>query len=308
VAAGSVSDAAHHAWLLAARQVEVGDVAGVEESMALMRRYAELGDNPWARVLESGPRFIGAYIAGDLEQAELLSHHADELADAVAGLDGAGGHGQQMFAIRREQQRLNEVRPVIEMALARGASTAASWRPGAAALFADLGLLEETARELESLVGDTGPDVPVDARYTTSLSFVAEACVAVEDVQRAAVVRAAFLPYSGLTVVMPGVTCLGPVDRYLGRLAAVLGEFEEATACFDRATELARAMASPLFEAHALADRAELALHIGSDSDARHYAEAALGAIGQRDLPRVRSLAISVLQHISSNNNNRVES
>ena len=67
--------------------------------------------------------------------------------------DTAGGYGVQMFTIRREQGRLGDVRPMLELVTHVG-QQAATWRPGLAAAYAEVGLLENASSLLTELVDD----------------------------------------------------------------------------------------------------------------------------------------------------------
>ena len=96
-------------------------------------------------------------------------------------------------------------------------------------------------------------------------------------------------PYSGRNVVTPGVAYLGPVDRYLGLLATVAGDHDQATAWFASARALAGAMGArptcarlALDEAEALRERdparsAALAAEAASEAD-----ELGLEALAER--------------------------
>ena len=51
---------------------------------------------------------------GRFADAEQLADEASELASTLSGVDASGVYGVQMFSLRREQGRLDEVRPVVE--------------------------------------------------------------------------------------------------------------------------------------------------------------------------------------------------
>ena len=97
-------------------------------------------------------------------------------------------------------------------------------------MYAELGLHDEAAAEIDVLVADRLAAVPRDALFHGSLSYLADACCAVGDRDGAAarLRRADRLARPR----RPGrATCSPPhgaVDRYLGKLAALLGADREA--------------------------------------------------------------------------------
>ena len=71
------------------------------------------------------------------------------------------------------------------------------------------------------------------------------------------------------------VACYGAADRYLGMLAATLGEADRADAHFERAMELNRRMGAPTWIAHTAYEHARLLLARGPAE--RDRAQALLG-------------------------------
>ena len=92
--------------------------------------------------------------------------------------DPSGGYGVQLFSIRREQGRLDEARPIVE-AIARLGRAGSTWRPALAVMYAELGLHDEAAAEIDVLHADRLAAVPRDALWHGSLSYLADACAAV---------------------------------------------------------------------------------------------------------------------------------
>ena len=77
---------------------------------------------------------------GRLREAEAAAERSREWSRLLAGRDPSSVYGIQMFGIRREQGRLAELAPAVR-ALAVSDSSAA-WRPGLAALMAELGMIQ----------------------------------------------------------------------------------------------------------------------------------------------------------------------
>ena len=71
------------------------------------------------------------------------------------------------------------------------------------------------------------------------MSFLAEACAVLQDMRGAAELYEALRPFDGRLVTLPPLILYGPVSYYLGRLAATLGDWEQAVRHFDEALKLA---------------------------------------------------------------------
>ena len=92
-----------------------------------------------------------ALAAGRFDDAEQAAERARAVGDSSDTRLDAGVYGLQMFAIRREQGRLAEVLPLMRLLSAGRTRTKAIWRPGLTVLYAELGMIEESRRELDAL-------------------------------------------------------------------------------------------------------------------------------------------------------------
>ncbi len=212
---------------------------------------------------------MGSAIAlcdGHLDEAQARAERSRELASLLSA-DASGIHGIQMFSIRREQGRLAELAPVIRI-LARDDGGAAAWRPGLAALFVELGMDDEARREL-ARVRAQGLEPFREALWLASLTYLTDACAAVGDEELAALVRPELEPHAGTTVLVGhGVACYGAADRYLGMLAATLGDWEVAEMRFEAAMELNRRMGAATWVAHTAYEHGRMLVARGRAEDA----------------------------------------
>jgi DNA-binding CsgD family transcriptional regulator len=217
---------------------------------------------------------IGSAIAlcdGHLDEAQARAERSRELGSLLSGRDASGIHGIQMFSIRREQGRLAELAPVIRI-LARDDGGAAAWRPGLAALLVELGMDDEARRELAQ-VRAQGLEPFREALWLASLTYLTDACAVVGDEVVAELVKAELEPHAGTTVVVGhGVACYGAADRYLGMLAATLGDWDVAEMRFDAAMELNRRMGAPTWVAHTAYEHGRMLLARGRSEDASRAA------------------------------------
>jgi DNA-binding CsgD family transcriptional regulator len=173
-----------------------------------------------------------------------------------------------MFAIRREQGRLEEVAGIMQMVAKRDDSASSLWGPGLAALYADLGMLEDARRGYESVMVEGPQSLAQDAVWPASIGFLADVCVALGDRERAEALYDAIAPRCGRNLMVGMTVCLGPAERHLGNLAGLLERDAEAERHFEAALALARRSESPVWEAHACRDQAQFLLRRGQDRGA----------------------------------------
>ena len=166
-----------------------------------------------------------------------ISHHDD------------GAYGMQMFSIRREQGRLAEVRPVLELtSRLRGDSSV--WAPGLVAMYSESGMTTEAVALLDRLAADELATLPQDSVLPGVLSYLADAAFACDHQPIARLVLPMLEPYAGLLVYVPGIACYGAADRYLGRLHATLGAHDDARAAFEAALRLDQQTGWAIWIAH----------------------------------------------------------
>src|SRR5204862_902844 len=132
--------------------------------------------------------------------------------------------------------------------------------PGLVSLLAELGMEKEARRELSRVASD-GLDAYRESIWLASLTYLADACAALGDEPVAALVYPELEPLAGGNVMIGHlVECYGAADRYLGMLAATLGEWERAEAHFERALELNERMGARTWSAHTAYEYARVLL------------------------------------------------
>ena len=214
---------------------------------------------------------------GRLAEAEALARRSEEWGRLLTGRDASGIFGIQMFSVRREQGRLAELAPATRI-LAGEASREGPWLPGLIALLAELGMEAEARRELERLA-TAGLDGFRASLWQAGLAYLADAAAALGDERMAALVYPELEPLAGGNVMVGHlVACYGAADRYLGMLAATLGETERAEQHFERALELNRRMRAPTWVAHTAYEYGRL---LAGRPGGRPRAEALLGEAGE---------------------------
>ena len=180
---------------------------------------------------------VRAILHGEFAEAEGLAERALELGRDFIGEVATGVYGVQMFTIRREQGRLAEVAPVLRRFLDQNPQDLA-WRPGLALIASDLGFEEAARKAFEDLAAG-GFAFPIDAKWSLTVSYLAEVCTRLGDVPRAGQLYDLLLPYRDVTVIAPTATvCCGSAARYLGMLASVIGDWPRAEEHFEAALSM----------------------------------------------------------------------
>src|SRR5207342_68707 len=135
--------------------------------------------------------------------------------------------------------------------------------------------------------------------WVASLTYLADAACAVGDEAAAELLYPELEPLTGMNVMIGhGVACYGSGDRYLGMLAATLGEPARAQRHFEAAMKLNRRMEAQTWLAHTAFEYGRLLARAGEpERAAAMLAEA--GALADRHgLPalqaRIRGLGPAV--------------
>lgn len=254
--------------------VALGELDAARPEVSVLRKTAEETAQPFMLHVAEHYGSAIALCDGRLHDSEVLARRSHEWSRLLTGRDASGVYGIQMFSVRRELGRLAELGPLIRI-LAADATREGPWRPGLVATLAELGMEEEARRELSRLVAD-GLDPFRESLWLASLSYLTDACAALGDEATAALVYPELEPLAGTNVMIGHlVSCYGAADRYLGMLAATLGEAELAQEHFERGLELNRRMGAVTWSAHTAYEYARFLLVRGGAERAR--AEALLG-------------------------------
>jgi DNA-binding CsgD family transcriptional regulator len=244
---------------------------------------------------------------GRLADAERAAERSRAWSRLLTGRDASGVYGIQMFGIRREQGRLSELAPVVRV-LADGERVGGEWRPGFAALLAELGMVD-AAREQLTLVRRAGLDSLRESLWLGSLTYLSDACAVVGDAGLARAIYAELEPMAGTNVMIGhGVASYGSADRYLGMLAATFGALDPAVDHLISASAHNRRMGARTWLAHsryqlgralrlragpgdaqqaaeALSEAAELAEAIGMPALLARIRALGVGTSGGAELP-----------------------
>ncbi|MCM2252844.1 MAG: LuxR C-terminal-related transcriptional regulator, partial [Ramlibacter sp.] len=207
---------------------EAGDIAGWRAQMEEYERGVDELREQFLRYVAASSRTMHALFEGRFDDAERLSRRTLEIGDRMPGLDAAGVYGVQMFTLRREQGRLDEVALLVDR-FVRDNPQGKVWRPGLALIYVELGRLDAARTQFESLAADSFRGLVRDGVWLASVAYLAQVCGALRDARRAGDLYALLRPYSGRNLLAgTSIACFGAADAFLGALCATMKRWEDA--------------------------------------------------------------------------------
>ncbi len=229
---------------------ELGNLSDFNEEFRAQQKLAEKVHIPLYDYLAQLSRTSLAILLGKFSEAEELAQQALHIGRQMKVDNADGIFGIQMFTLRREQDRLREILPLVKLFVEQN-TIARSWRPGLALIYSDQDLRAEAEHIFETLAADHFAGIPKDALWLTCIAYLAEVCVYLTDRDRAAHLYEFLLPYSGRMIVSGYFgACYGSADYYLGLLAATGSRWEEAKLHYQRSIELNTRMEALPWLAH----------------------------------------------------------
>lgn len=226
----------------------VGDDGEWARAQRDLTKLAVSGGQPFFRYVAGCCRYAHRFSVGDFEGARHIIGWLDGFS---AEFDGAtdGSFGVQEFMLRRVTGGLEEVRGMVDGT--EGPDH--HWLPGLLALYTALEMWGPAARVLAHLCEHIDDYRPSTAQWAGVLAFMCEACVQLDDVGAAGLLRPMVAEYGGTNLVSGQfVAVFGSADRYIAMLDSVLGA-PSADMHFERALALDRRMDAVTHQVETLA-------------------------------------------------------
>jgi DNA-binding NarL/FixJ family response regulator len=253
--------AAYHRAFIA---YQSGDAPALAAARAHLSRTAEAAGHRYWSYVGGLVDFAVALMTGRFDEAERASRSALELGESFGADDAEGPYGVQSFMLRRETGGLEAVRSLVS----GDEAIHDYWPPALLALYTELGLPGAAARVMRSML--TQKIDTSSARQSGVVAFLAEAVLALGDVDAALRVRPMLEEYAGLNMVMgPFVAVFGAADRYRAGLDALLNQ-GAPNETFAAALDLDTRTGATLHQAHTLAAWAS---HARRSGDVKHAVE-----------------------------------
>ena len=274
--------------LLGLRSGSIDDVrAGVVDYRLAHDLGGHLWFAYWPEVVEFDLRFMRGDFSGATQVAAWLRDWVIER----NGADEVAHYGVHMFQIHRETGRLDGARDLVT-----GAEAASGiWAPALLALYTEQRMALPARRLLDVLADEAVLDRNRRTEYMpTALAYMVEAALFLDDPTTLRRLRPKVAEHRGLNLVSDQFIALsGAADRYLGMIAAALGDADPIP-CFDDAAELAHRAGFVVDLALTLTARARhhartLGPEVPDVLDAVEQARAIAEPIGQRRVLRALS-------------------
>ncbi len=206
--------------------VSLGDAARADAALAAMRQVLESHSEPRMRWSLGVVETFVATMAGRFEEAQRLADASVELGMSLGEPDAFSVFASQFFVIGTFAGRYAQILPVVDQVLA-GGEAAMPFRLAHAIACAVSGRRDEATAVLEAGQANGFARVTQDLFWLTTIVGYAVLAIELDDRVAAAELLPMLEPYAS-QVAFNGATSQGPVAAYLGRLASMLGRFDEA--------------------------------------------------------------------------------
>ncbi len=219
------------------RSLEIGDIDEFHEArnrLADLARTTQAPSDLWSNLAF---QTLGAMLIGDFPLAEQKANDAYQAVSNTGFAQALGIYGMQMFSIRREQGRLGEVAPLVKRFIDENPEESV-WKPGLMLIANELGFHAQARQHFEAFAA-TGFDLPEDVKRPATLTYFAEVCVVLGDVERAGRLSELLDPYRDIIMLMPPHSvCCGATSHFLGMLSATMKDWLAAEKHFNQALVL----------------------------------------------------------------------
>ena len=221
-----------HGWLVA-DLMERGDVPAADRVLRRHRELAEARRQPAARRDAEMWAAMQAMLAGNFDHAEVVMDRARDLAETAHDPDADTVWWIQRYWWLIEQDDSAELGGLVEPyeELAARYPQVPAWHAALAMLHARRGDEAAARAEFEVLAAGDFATVPRDAVWLNAITYCAETAAFLRDVDRARVLLRLLEPYRDRFVLIDrAIVCKGPAGRFLGLLAATVGDTDSAVA------------------------------------------------------------------------------
>jgi tetratricopeptide (TPR) repeat protein len=245
----------------------LGDRPAVDQSVDTLVRWAAEIRQPAHTWYATHSQAMLALLDGRFHEVEDLVSRALSFNPQVHDQSASQSWAIQMYLLRAEQGRLQELEPVLS-AGAELYEAVPAWRCALAFLYAEIDREVECRTHFERVAEGNFLALPRDGNWLTGVAYCARACAYLGDADRAAVLHQQLLPYAALNVVTGlGIDYLGSAELYLGVLAATAGLWDDADGHFTSARAMHESLRSPPWIAHTEHEHARMLTARGRPGD-----------------------------------------
>jgi tetratricopeptide (TPR) repeat protein len=225
----------HTAYLI------LGDIGAARAALDAADLLAEDLKQVIHRWYVASYRTIAALFEGQLDDAERMIEDTRRLGERAQHLDPSVAYRLQLFQLRLEQGRVDEMEPLLRRSIDEY-----PWYPlfrcALAYLQAAVGREREARATFEEIVRDGFALVPRDIQWLYAMSLLAEPAAFLGDADRAAELHELLVPFADLNVLFAPEITTGAVARPAAVAAAAAGRHEEAERLYEVAIQRNAAM------------------------------------------------------------------
>ena len=229
--------------------LQLDDPGAVAAELDVMSRLADQLRQPAQLWMVTVAATVCALLEGRFEQAEDMIENAFRVGERTVPWNATVTHDLQLFLLRREQGRLNEVETAVERA-ADVHPTYPVWRCVQADLYAQLDRRDEAGAVFGRFAATDFSELPFDEEWLISMTLMSEVCAALGDAPRARTLYGMLVPYASLHAVGQPEISLGAIGRVLGNLATTAGRFDQPDHTSRKRSSSMRASAHALDRAY----------------------------------------------------------
>ena len=284
-------------FVRARAQTEHGGIEEARADLDVAERIAgELGQ-PTLRWYTTWARAAHFLLSARMAEAESFAMEAGRLAEVTGQPDGPLYLGTQLFGVRSEQGRLEEVEAIWVEAVQRFPE-ATYPRAILALVLAELDRPTEAQALLEDLARADFTLIPVNNTWLMVMTSLSVVAARTGDEARSAALHELIAPYSD-QIAGVGPLWVGSVSHYLGLLGTTLGRFDEADAGFAAAEATHERIGAPAWLARTRLEWARMLFARGQPGDperARELLDQALATARDLGLGNVERRAAALLR------------
>jgi tetratricopeptide (TPR) repeat protein len=276
--------------------LELGEPNAVAAELEVMTRLAGQLRQPAQTWMAAVARTVCALLQGQFEHAEEMIEDAFDVGRRTVGWNAAHTHDLQLFVLRREQGRLDELTATVARAVDEHAAYPVwcIWRCVQADLYAQLGRTAEARAILREFARAEFAELPSNEEWLVGMTLLADACVVLGEASTVSALHELLLPYADLHAVGPSEISLGAIARVLGNLSAAAGRFDQAVRQFETAIVLNERIGARPWSAHTRHDYARALIARGDHEKADQQLARALATYRELGMASWADRALTV--------------
>src|SRR5262249_14266995 len=248
--------------------IELGEIARARHEFDVASSLTAELRQPYLAWGAALTRVMFEQLEGHFADAEVLAQQALQLGQEAQNANATlvvGVHMLRVFYQRGRWDEMEPLRTTLARTYERISQTLRCYR---VLLDCHRDRLADARRELESLATNDFVGLTRNLAWLFSIAHLAEAVAMLGDTRRAGILYALLAPFSGHNVTIGPVCAYGSVSRYLGLLAATMGEHAGARRHFEGARGMNARMGMRHEVARTQLDYAQMLLAGGDGAEA----------------------------------------